>query len=131
LGDINRAGSKIPDAGADVPFMVVYSYFIHPGETEAFYRQYVLDNRVAFSLWVGIPFFFLLSWFVGRRVKSKIIVSNILIWAIYVALDVLLEMLFTGELLSLGLPLFLAHLTKLISTYFGSMLAMRHLNTNS
>jgi hypothetical protein len=40
------------------PYMVVYSYFIHPGETEAFYQQYVLDNRVAFSLWAGIPLFF-------------------------------------------------------------------------
>jgi len=107
------------------PYMVVYSYFINPGQTEAFYQQYVLDTRVAFSLWAGIPFFFLLSWFVGRRVKSNIILTNVLIWAIYVVLDVPLEMLFTGELLSLGIPLFLAHLTKLVSAYLGSMLVLR------
>jgi len=106
------------------PYMVVYSYFINPGQTESFYRQYVLDNRVAFSLWAGILFFRLLSWFVGRRVRSKIIPTNLLIWVIYVALDVPLEILFTGELLSLGLPLFLAHLTKLVSGYLGSRLAM-------
>ena len=113
------------------PYIVVYSYFIHPGETVTFYQQYVLDNRVAFSIWVGIPFFFLLSWFVGRRVKTDIILTNILIWIIYVILDIPLEMLSTGELLSLGLPLFLAHLTKLVSAYLGGMLAMRQLIANS
>lgn len=107
------------------PYMVVYSYFINPGETELFYQQYVLDNRVVFSLWAGIPFFFLLSWFIGRRVRSKIVLTNVLNWVISVALDVPLEILFTGELLSLGLPLFLAHLTKLVSAYVGNSLAMQ------
>ena len=107
------------------PYMVVYSYLIHSGETEAFYQQYVLDYRVAFSLWAGIPFFFLLGWFVGRRVRTSIIMTNVLIWAIYVLLDVHLEILFTGKLLSLGLPLFLAHLTKLAAAYLGSLLAIR------
>jgi hypothetical protein len=73
--------------GAAILYMVLYSYAIRPGGTEDFYRDYAKKASPVVCTAAGIPVFFLISWWIGRRRSVRPVPTAFLTWAIFILLD--------------------------------------------
>lgn len=115
-------------------YIAIYAYLINPGHDQQFYQAYA-DRAVPYSsIIAGMPLMFLVTWRVGRWWESAFAIkAAILIWLVYVVIDVLA---LAGAAMSGGVPagLFvltaISLLTKLGAAYLGGSLARRRVSSS-
>ena len=100
-------------------WVAIYSYLLHPGESPAFYQQYAIRASPWVSLVMGFPVFYLVCRWIGSRSPSRAWPTAMGIFAIYLLLDLPLN-LFGGDNPTIT-PLFLAvnYLLKFLACHFG------------
>ncbi len=102
-------------------FMVLYGYVINPGHEESFYQQEASRFGPISSIIGGIPLMYLAGRWIGRTVGSQLaIVAAILVWAIYLLVDLAIVAA-SGVLIGI-LPLFIISFgTKLGAVLLGAL----------
>ncbi|KAA3643352.1 MAG: hypothetical protein DWQ07_22840 [Chloroflexi bacterium] len=110
-------------------WVFIYSFLINPGQTEAFYQAYAQTASSYVSIITGIPIFFFFAWWMGRRTGRRVMASAVLIWLIYVALDLPLLLFF--DFSDVWIPTIIAHATKLLGAYLGALLAIKQSSESS
>lgn len=98
-------------------YMVVYSYGIHPGETNRYYEEHVRIAGPYIAILAGLPVFFALSRWIAHMP------SALAFWGAYVALDTVIILCTDGAAgIRRILPLWLtAHGSQLLGAWLGSL----------
>lgn len=116
----------VVNVGLSVLYMIFYGYVINPGHDEQFYQDHVQIAAPYCSIVFGIPlFYFVCRWIGGRWEKDFAVKAAISVWIVYALIDV-------TALVASGLTLWIAGLmtvsliTKLISAYFGGLIASKN-----
>lgn len=106
-------------------WVVIYSYWINPGQGAKFYGAYAIETAPYSSIIAGMPLMFLAGrWIGGKFPKGNSVNAALLVWLVYVLIDITVIAL-TGNLIGLA-PLFAASFaTKLGAAYLGGLSAAR------
>jgi hypothetical protein len=116
-------GSKVLLPITAFIWVAIYSAVINPGHDPAYYQAYAQTASSYVSIVTGIPIFFAFAWWITRRNERWGIASAVLIWSIYVFLDLPLLLFF--DFSGIWIQTIIAHLTKLLSAYGGALVARR------
>src|SRR5687767_289290 len=84
LGAVTAMASLL---AAAVLYMVLYSHVIRPGGNEEFYRDYARRASPVVCAVAGVPAFFAISWWVGRRTSVRPVATALLTWCLFIILD--------------------------------------------
>lgn len=100
-------------------WVAIYSYLLHPGESEAFYQRYAIRASPWVSLFLGFPVFYLACRWIGSRSPSRAWPTAMGIFAIYLLLDLPVTLL-GGDNPTIT-PLFMTvnYLLKFLACHFG------------
>jgi hypothetical protein len=111
----------IVNVGLSVAYMVLYSYVINPGHDEQFYQEHVKTAAPYCSIVFGIPLFYFVCYWIGRKWEKDFAVkSAIFVWIVYALID-LTALLASGLTLWISILVAVSLITKLISSYFGGL----------
>ncbi len=69
-------------------YMVLYSYWIHPGENIAYYREYAKVSSPFVSLAAGIPFFYFACRWIGGRIRTGALRAAVALYVVYCAIEI-------------------------------------------
>jgi hypothetical protein len=116
-------GSKVLLTLAAFIWVAFYSTIINPGHDAAYYERYAQTASPYVSIVGGIPLFFALAWWLGRRNEHRAITSAILLWVINVVLD--LPLLIFFDFSEIWVAETIANSTRLIAAYSGALVARR------
>lgn len=76
--------------------VAVYSYAIHPGETQEFYAAFAQASGPWVSLIAGGPVFFLIARWIRRRAPAAALGTALAVWGLYLAIEVAMIVLWPG-----------------------------------
>ncbi len=113
------------NVGITVIYMVIYGNFVNPGQSEAFYQEYVQTIAPYSSIIAGIPIFFVVSYFLARKWEVGFaLLAGFSFWLFYAFLDLTILSLsgWTG-LLAIQAAVSLS--TKLAAALFGASFAKK------
>ncbi|MBC7894918.1 MAG: hypothetical protein H7066_05875 [Cytophagaceae bacterium] len=100
--------------------VAVYSYTIHTGETQEFYNAFASASGPWISLIVGGPVFFLIARWIRRRAPSAALGTAMAHAGIYLAIEVIVLLLWQGDT-SGALPFMIGgFLPKLVGAWLGA-----------
>jgi hypothetical protein len=77
--------------------VAVYSYTIHPGETQEFYSAFARVSGPWVSLIAGGPVFFLIARWIRRRGRSTTFDTAMAMAGLYLAIEIAVLLLWPGE----------------------------------
>ena len=119
------AAAMVSLFAAAIFYMVFYSYVIRPGGNEEFYRDYARRASPVVCAVAGVPAFFAISWWVGRRTSVRPVATALLTWCLFIILDQSM-VLAMGESSGWGSLLgWTSYATKLIAAIAGGVVAGR------
>lgn len=115
----------IVNVALSVVYMVIYSYAVNPGHDEQFYQEYVKTAAPLCSIFFGIPLFYFVCRWVGRRWEKEFAIkATVSVWIVYALID--LSVVAAGGItLSLAGLVAVSLITKLISAYLGGLSASK------
>ncbi len=106
-----------------VLYMVVYGYFINPGNSAAFYQEYAQASAPYSSIIAGIPLMFLAGRWIGTKFsKGNSVLAAVLMWLIYFLIDFTI-VLVVGALAQIAMLFAISFATKLAAAYLGGLSA--------
>ena len=110
---------------ASIVYMVIYGHVIDPGHEPQYYQEHIQVAAPYCSLVVGLPLMFAIGWWVaGFWQKRPGIQTALIVWLIYVILDLTI-LLFAGLTLRIGLLFLASFATKLLGAYAGGWVRTR------
>ena len=100
--------------------VAVYSYAIHPGETQAFYESFARASGPWVSLIAGGPVFYLFARWIRRRAPSAALRTAMAMAGFYLGIDVSVLLLWPGDDVAV-LPFVIGgFLLKVAGAWFGA-----------
>ena len=79
--------AEIGQIVATFAWVALYSYLVHPGETQAFYERYAQVAGPWVSLLAGTPIFYLVCRWIGSRVPSRAWPTAMALFSLFVLVD--------------------------------------------
>ena len=105
-------------------WVAIYSYLIHPGETQSYYENYAQSASAWVSIVVGIPYWFFACRWVGRKAGTRAVAMCVWAWFITFLIDFPLIFLAEQKAYYL-LILAISHSTKVLAAYLGGRAALK------
>ena len=105
-------------------WVAIYSHFLHPGESLAFYQQYAQMASLWVSLFAGIPVFYLACRWIGSRTPTRAWPTAITIFGIYFLMDAPFVLLVDNPALTHWFAA-INYPAKFLACYFGGISAAR------
>jgi hypothetical protein len=100
--------------------VAVYSYAIHTGESQEFYNAFARTSGPWVSLIAGGPVFFLIARWIRRRAPYAALGTAMAMAAFYLAIEVIVLLLWPGETAG-AIPFMIGGmLLKLVGTWLGA-----------
>lgn len=101
-------------------FMVLYSYAIDPGHDQGYYSEAANRFGPTSSVICGMPLMYLAGRWIGKRVGPQLaITAGVLVWTVYVVLD-LASVVAAGVLMSVLALVAISFTTKFVAVYLGA-----------
>lgn len=113
--------AMVAQVAAAFAWVAFYSYFIHPGETAAYYQRYAQAASPWVSVLAGGPVFYLICRWIASRVRASAWPTAMTLFGLYVLLD--LALVFTAGIPSSRLAGLLA--ASYLLKFLGCHLAAR------
>jgi hypothetical protein len=104
---------------AAIAWVAIYSYFIHPGETQAFYQGYAQAASPWVAVIIGIPIFYLVCRWIANRTNEQAMPTAMALFGIYLLFDIPVLLLTDNQYLPFWLAVF-GYVSKLAACYVGS-----------
>lgn len=118
----------VVNVGLSILYIAFYSYFINPGQDQAFYQEYANIAAPYCSIIAGIPvFYFVCRWIGGKWEANFAVKAALHVWLVYALID-LSALTAAGWTVQLAILSFISLTTKLIAAYFGGLAASRKIN---
>src|SRR4030095_14330314 len=108
-------------------WVAIYSYFIHPGETQSYYENYAQSASAWVSIVVGMPYWFFACRWVGQKAGTRAVAMCVWAWFITFLIDVPLIFLADQKAYYL-LIVAISHSTKLLAAYLGGRAALKRVS---
>ncbi len=117
--------AELGQIAAAFAWVAIYSYFVHPGETQAFYEAYAQTAAPWVSILAGTPIFYLVCRWVCRKVPSRAWPTAMALFGLFLLVD--LGLVFAAGGPSLRIAGFMAagYLLKLGACHLGGRHAAR------
>lgn len=107
-----------------VAWVAIYSYLIHPGETQAYYEDYAQSASPIVSVVIGIPYWFFTCRWVGRKAGTRAVAMCVWAWFILFIID--LGLIFMAKPPDFNWSMVvMSHATKLLAAYLGGRAALK------
>ena len=117
--------AEIGQIAATFAWVAIYSYLVHPGETQAFYQRHAQAAGPWVSIVAGTPIFYLVCRWIGSRVPSRAWPTAMALFGFFVVVDFAL-------ILAAGTPspriigfVVVSYLLKLLACHLGGRSAAR------
>lgn len=117
----------VVNVSLSVVYMIVYGYLINPGQPETFYQDHINIAAPYCSIVFGIPLFYLVCRWIGRKwERSFAVKAALLVWLVYWIIDLTVIIAnFKDLTIWLGVLVVISLLTKLAAAYFGGVAASK------
>lgn len=117
--------AEVGQIAAAFAWVALYSYLVHPGETQAFYERHAQVAGPWVSLLAGTPIFYFVCRWIGSRVPSRAWPTAMALFGLFVLVDLALTLSVT---LSPRIVGFMAasYLLKLVACHLGGRSAARN-----
>jgi hypothetical protein len=106
-------------------WVAIYSYLIHPGEDPGFYQRYAQFASPVVSIVLGMPYWYLVCRWVGRKAGNRAVAMCLWAWVILFVIDLPLNFLAEHQTFN-WVMVAISHPTKLIAAYLGGRAALKH-----
>jgi hypothetical protein len=103
----------------------IYSYLIHPGEELPYYQNYAQFASPIVSIITGIPLWFFVCRWVGRKAGTRAVAMCLSAWFIVPIIDVPLSLLGQAKAYDWGMVA-ISDTTKLLAAYLGGRAALKY-----
>jgi hypothetical protein len=117
--------AEVAQIAAAFAWVALHSYFVHPGETPAFYQRYAQVAAPWVSLLAGTPIFYLVCRWIGSRIPSRAWPTAMALFGLFVLVDLAL-------ILAAGTPsprilgfVAASYLLKLLACHLGARSVVR------
>jgi hypothetical protein len=117
--------AEVGQIAATFAWVAIYSYFIHPGETPAFYQRYAQAAGPWVSLLAGTPIFYFVCRWIGSRVPSKAWPTAMALFGLFVLVDLALTLTVTPSPRILGFTA-ASYVLKFVACHLGGRSAARN-----
>jgi hypothetical protein len=107
-----------------VAWVAIYSYLIHPGETQAYYENYAQSASPIVSVVIGIPYWFFACRWVGRKAGTRAVPMCLWAWLILFIIEMPLFLMAQPQDVNWSMVA-ISHATKLLAAYLGGRAALK------
>ena len=122
---ITAVGLVVAVTLAALVWVGIYSYLIHPGEELPYYQNYAQFASPIVSVVVGIPVWFFVCRWVGRKAGTRAVAMCLTAWLIVPLIDIPLGILGLAKVYDWTM-IAISDSTKLLAAYLGGMAALKY-----
>jgi hypothetical protein len=79
--------AEVAQIAAAFAWVALYSYLVHPGETQAFYQRHAEASGPWVSLLAGTPIFYLVCRWIGSRAPFRAWATAMALFGLFVVVD--------------------------------------------